>query len=130
MKFLKSFSTMLSLALLIAACSTSKKAAEADMKGPAGTWDTVVSGTPMGDVTAELVLMKEEDGYQGYVVSSGERMDLKNLKVEENKITGSFFSNSYGTDIYIDVDYKEELDKLEGWVMDSFKFTGTRKEAK
>lgn len=130
MNLIKNLSVLLLAALLAAACSASKKAAEAAKPmGPAGAWMTTVVGTPMGDVDAEVVLMEEGDTFKGYVVSNGERMELRNVKVDGDKVSASFFSQAVGSDIYMDITYKSDTDTLEGWVMDSYRIKGERKTA-
>ncbi len=128
MNLIKNLFVLLMVTLLAVACSTSKKAAEAaNPAGPAGIWATTVVGTPMGDVDAEMVLMEEGDALKGYVVSNGERMELRNVKVEGEKVSASFFSQAVGSDIFMDVTYKSDTDTLEGWVMDSYRIKGERK---
>jgi hypothetical protein len=113
----------------LSACSAIKKAStEAMPKTPAGTWSTEIMGTPMGNISAEMVLMKEGDSYTGYVLSGEERMDLEDLEVSENKIRANFFAHSYNTEVTIDAVYKPETDTIEGWLLDSFRITGKRKE--
>lgn len=111
------------------ACSATKKAsAEAIPKTPAGTWNAEVAGTPMGNISTEMVLLNEGDSYTGYIMAGDEKADLENLKVTDNKITGNFFARSYGVEVTVDAVYKPETDTIEGWLMDSFRMTGKRKE--
>ena len=110
------------------ACSSARKAAEAP-KSAVGAWDILVSGTPMGNIPAELVFEQNGDDYKGAIITQNEKSELRNLKVADNKVTGSFYSQAYGADIYFDATYNPELDTIEGWVMDEFKLTGKRKAA-
>lgn len=127
--------SLLVTALLVAGCSSARKATTSTgttkevmaEKSVAGTWSALVAGTPAGDVPFDMILTKEGEAYKGYVQANGQRMDLQNLKVEASKITCSFYSNEYGTDITMDINWKSDTDTLEGWVMDSFRLTGKRK---
>ena len=85
-------------------------------------------GTPMGNISAEIVLVKEGDTYTGYIVSENEKWDIERLNVSENNISGKFFARSYGTEVTLDAVYKPETDTIEGWLMDSFRMMGKRKE--
>jgi len=120
---------MLALSLLgmIACSSTRKKAAEAPPKTAVGAWSVVVAGTPMGDIPADLIFEPDGDGYSGYIMAETEKNTLRDLKIVDNKVSGSFYSPAYGTDIYFDATYNPETDTVEGWMMNDFKFTGKRK---
>jgi hypothetical protein len=120
--------------IALSACGASRKTVEtvstmppAVVKTMEGAWQILVADTPMGDVAGELVLEKNETGYASYVVFSGEKMNVRNLKVSEKEISGSFYSGNVGADIYFNSAWKEDTDTLEGWVMDSYKMTGKRK---
>ena len=128
-------SLLLSFSLLfvlfsISSCSSSKKVAKEEaVKSPVGTWAGMVAGTPMGDLPIELVLNQEGDSYSGAINSEAVSTKLSEVKIVDNKITGSFYSADYGQDIYFDAQYNPDSDTVEGWFMDEFKFTGKRKEA-
>jgi hypothetical protein len=110
------------------ACSSARKAAEAP-KSAVGAWDILVSGTPMGNIPAELLFEQDGEAYKGFIATQNEKSELRNLKVADNKVTGSFYSQAYGADIYFNATYNPEMDTIEGWVMDEFKLTGKRKAA-
>ena len=108
------------------ACSSARKAAEAP-KSAVGAWDIMVSGTPMGNVPAELRVETDGDAYNGFIATQSEKSELRNLKVVDNKVSGAFYSSAYGADIFFDATYNPETDTIEGWVMNEYKLTGKRK---
>lgn len=134
------------LLLSIAACSGSKSTTSTSPTSPTttttsttsatassaktlvGTWSTLVTGTPAGDVPAELAITKTGDVYVGtFTAPGGSPVKLNDVKVVDNKFSGSFYASEYGMDIYFTVELKPDTDTLEGWVLDSYKMTGKRK---
>lgn len=127
MKFSPHYLLLASSLLGMLACSSARKATEAP-KSAVGAWDILVSGTPMGDVPAELLVeMDGGDAYKGFIATQSEKNELRNLKVVDNKVSGAFYSSAYGADIYFDATYNPETDTIEGWVMNEYKLTGKRK---
>lgn len=104
-----------------------KKKAKEPM-GYVGNWSIIVSDTPVGNVDAELMIEKSEDGqYTGFFVSQGNKVKLDNLKIEGQKMTSSFYSSEYGMDISIEADLAEGDNAFSGWVLNDYKLTGNRK---
>jgi PBP1b-binding outer membrane lipoprotein LpoB len=115
-------------------CSASKKAttdattATAPMtKSAVGEWLVTVSDTPAGTVEASMVIEQIENAYKGNMGVAGSKVIIDNLKIVDNKITGSFYSSDYGVDVYFSMQYDAANDTLSGYLMDSFKVTGKRK---
>ncbi len=116
-------------------CSTSKKAAtDATVatatpmtKTAVGEWLVTVSDTPAGTVEANMVIEQIENAYKGNMIVGGAKVMIDNLKIVDNKVTGSFYASDYGVDVYFTMQYDAINDTLSGYLMDSFKATGKRK---
>lgn len=81
---------ILSLCLLVA-CTATKKV----VYNPVGNWDYTVSNTPNGDVTGTLVLSKTGNTYKAVLQSPMGDVDLNNVKVEDNQLSGTFDMQGY-----------------------------------
>ena len=94
-----------------------------------GTWEVTVSDTPSGNFGVDLVIEKNNDQYVGYMVNGSSKVDIQKLTVQDRKLNLSFFSAEYGIDVNIDAELQEGDNAISGWVMDSYKLSGTRKMA-
>ncbi len=115
-------------------CSAAKKAATDTTTVPApttktavGEWLVTVADTPAGTIEANMVIEQVEDTYKGNMGVAGAKIIIDNLKIVDNKVTGSFYASDYGVDVYFSMQYDATNDTLNGYLMDSFKATGKRK---
>jgi hypothetical protein len=79
------------IAVWVAGCATTKKMADTLV----GDWEYTVTGTPEGDFTGILTLLKEGDGYAGVLKAANQETPLKNVVIEGNKLTSNFDYMSY-----------------------------------
>ncbi|NJK83769.1 MAG: hypothetical protein HC912_08080 [Saprospiraceae bacterium] len=116
------------------ACSASKKSTTENTtttapvsKTAVGDWAVTVSDTPAGTVETNMVIEQMDNAYKGHINLGETKVVIDNLKVVDNKVSGSFYSADYGVDVYFTMQYDPANDTLSGYLMDSFKATGKRK---
>ena len=90
-------------------------------------WSFLVSETPMGDVKGKILVKNENNALKGILESeSGESAPIENFKIENNKMTGSFYYD--GNQIKIDASI--EGDQMKGSLnasgMANYKLTGKK----
>ncbi len=133
--------------MTISACNTTKKVATstteekatmtetaeksmAEAKGTmsmVGAWDLTISDTPAGDVEASMMVEETNGAYKAYMGTTDGKVEVDDLKVEGNKMSGSFYNSEYGIDVDFNISLDETGKKLSGYLMDQFKVTGKRK---
>lgn len=92
---------LLSAALIIGiGCSASKKTGNVpkDNKSVSytsytGTWPFVVTGTPEGDTKGDMIISVNGDVLKGTIAAGGGQVDIENIKIENNVLTGVFNYN-------------------------------------
>jgi hypothetical protein len=73
---------------LVTNCGSSKNA---KIDPYIGAWSILVEGTPQGDVSSTLSILKNEGGeYSGTLNSDLGAFNLNNFKIMENKLSGTF----------------------------------------
>lgn len=95
-------SLLLSLALVwLMAAQIGCKGSKATSKAfsPAGTWTYAITGTPEGDFNGEMVLESSGSGYSGQLNSSDGTIDLENISLEGQDMSGSFYTFGYDADL-------------------------------
>lgn len=118
-------------ALFIAACGSTKTVASTAAKStgsafnPTGTWETLTSNTPMGNLKGSITFTQEGKGYKAIMNSSEGALPLENLVVEGNTMKGTFSYSGY-TFTYTGT---FDGDKLNGKIssdVGEFPVTGTK----
>lgn len=115
------------LFLLLFACDASKRLAK--KFDPSGSWDYVISDTPMGDIPGTLVLMKDNEEWEGKLTSDQGSIDLSGIQWEEKKMTASFDYD--GNQMKITTEFMEDqtISGSIGGDFGDFPLSGKRKMA-
>ncbi len=83
---------------IISSCGTSKSAAKVDPY--VGDWSLLIEGTPQGDVSAVMNILKNEAGeYTGTVNSDIGLIDLNNVKIVESRLSATFVTQDMDFDL-------------------------------
>lgn len=84
--------------LLITNCGTSKSAVKVDPY--IGAWSLLIEGTPQGNVSAIMMITKNNEGvYSGRVNSDVGEFDLYDVKIMDNKLSAGFMVQGAEFDI-------------------------------
>lgn len=84
--------------LLITNCGTSKSAVKVDPY--IGAWSLLIEGTPQGNVSAIMMITKNNVGvYSGRVNSDVGEFDLYDVKIMDNKLSAGFMVQGAEFDI-------------------------------
>lgn len=67
--------------------------------GPVGTWDYHITDTPEGDFSGNMVIEKNEGNYSGHLFSNGRKINLNNVTLNEDQLSGKF--NYQGTSLQL-----------------------------
>ncbi len=88
-------------ATLIISCNMGKRATTGTppMDPYAGTWDYVVTGTPDGEIKGELVISMDSDQYTAMMKSAAGTLDINDVVITDNKMTGNFSYQGYTVDL-------------------------------
>lgn len=98
----RNFTLLLVSAALVTlmGCSASKKAGRVPKENKSvsytaytGTWPFVVTGTPEGDTKGDMIISAEGGALKGVISAGGGQVDIENLKIENNVLTGVFNYN-------------------------------------
>ena len=91
----------------------------------AGKWNTLIKGTPQGDVRLLFVLEKDGSGLKGVVQDStgNEMSKIDKVDIAEKSIT--IFCNIAGYDVNIELTPKDD-DNVTGTLMGMFEVEGVR----
>ena len=111
--------------LLLAGLSFMTSIATAN-NGFEGTWAYSVKDTPNGDYQGEMTIAKDGDTFSGVMKGEGGSIDLKNVKVEGDKLTFMVYVEGYACKVSM----TRDGDSLKGGVSvegETFPMTGTRK---
>ncbi len=120
--------------LIGGSCNTSKKLASAHgghveqkMLDPyAGHWDYFITDTPMGDMNGVMTIEKEKGTYLASMTGAAGRINLDNVQIEENQLTGTFIFQGYEVELAGAI----ESDNFTGELTvdyESFPITATRR---
>ena len=74
-----------------------------------GTW-VYETSTPEGDYTGDMIIEKTAEGYTGHLLSEGNKIDLKNVMVEDETLSFNMYANGY----YLKVKFKHDEAGLKG----------------
>lgn len=89
---------VLFFSLLITNCGTSKSAVKVDPY--IGAWSLLIEGTPQGNVSAIMMITKNNVGvYSGRVNSDVGEFDLYDVKIMDNKLSAGFMVQGAEFDI-------------------------------
>jgi len=89
---------VLFFSLLITNCGTSKSAVKVDPY--IGAWSLLIEGTPQGNVSAIMMITKNNEGvYSGRVNSDVGEFDLYDVKIMDNKLSAGFMVQGAEFDI-------------------------------
>ena len=114
---------LMMLLIAFSACKSTKTTAYS----PVGNWDYVVSNTPIGNVEGTMVVAKNGDGYEVTMRSPEGDNQLRNVKFEENKMTGTLYYDGYDLDVE-GTFVGEALNGKISMGYDSFDLKATRKQ--
>ncbi|WP_163517613.1 hypothetical protein [Gelidibacter japonicus] len=90
--------SVLFFSLLITNCGTSKSAVKVDPY--IGAWSLLIEGTPQGNVSAIMMITKNNEGvYSGRVNSDVGEFDLYDVKIMDNKLSAGFMVQGAEFDI-------------------------------
>lgn len=79
-------------------CGTSKSAVKVDPY--IGAWSLLIEGTPQGNVSAIMMITKNNEGvYSGRVNSDVGEFDLYDVKIMDNKLSAGFMVQGAEFDI-------------------------------
>jgi hypothetical protein len=73
--------------------TSSEKQNELTNASVVGTWSFIVKGTPQGDVNGNMILSVNEGILKGLINSGGVQTDIRDIKVENNVLSGVFDFN-------------------------------------
>ena len=89
---------VLFFSLLMTNCGTSKSAVKVDPY--IGAWSLLIEGTPQGNVSAIMMITKNNEGvYSGRVNSDVGEFDLYDVKIMDNKLSAGFMVQGAEFDI-------------------------------
>ena len=83
---------IVALSFQLLSCAGSKTSKKVDPY--IGDWEYVAE-TPQGDLNVTMSIEKAEEGYTGMLSSDMGSVDLEDLKIEDGKMTATFFIESY-----------------------------------
>lgn len=62
-----------------------------------GTWEYTLENTPEGNFSGQMVITKEGNDYKGMIVNNGAEAEMKDLKIEDNRISFNTYTQGYST---------------------------------
>lgn len=102
--------------------------ARTDAKGLADIWALEVLDTPAGTVKTDMLIEKVGDDYKAYMVNGDDRLEIEDFTVENNTISGEYYSTKYAMTVDFRMNYDAAKDTLEGTMLNAFEVKGTRKK--
>lgn len=87
--------------VLMAGCSSTKKAAAVKQNSETvvgntdviGTWTFTVKGTPDGDTKGDMIISRNGETLKGMISTGGAQTEIQDFKVVNNQLTGIFYFN-------------------------------------
>lgn len=121
MKASVSIFTIILLALTL--LSFAPVMAQSDSPGFEGTWQIDIPGTPYGDVTLMFVITREEGSLSGNIMIEQGEATVQNIVERDNTIIVYWVTGEYDLDMNLTL---TEEDKLDGWLANTLRVSGTR----